>query len=95
MLEMTYNAPTNAGKHVKSNIECACSQRYAKKISFLIGPNDDVPYDVTLFPAFTWTIRHFRWSDKRVVDMSVEGQLKYHDTNIKGNPLRSGRVTHL
>jgi len=44
-LEMTSDAPTNAGKHVTLNIACARNQRHTKDSS--IGQNDVVPYDVT------------------------------------------------
>ena len=34
---MTFNAPTNAGKYVTSNIACERSQRYTKQPRLLIG----------------------------------------------------------
>ena len=33
-LERTFNAPTNAGERVTSNIACACSQQYTKDSVF-------------------------------------------------------------
>jgi len=48
MLEMMPDAPTNVGKHVRSNDACACCQRYTDDSVFkMIGPNDDVRYDIT------------------------------------------------
>ena len=43
MFEMTYDALTDAGKHVTSNIASVPNQRHLK--IHLIGPND-VRYDV-------------------------------------------------
>lgn len=42
-----------------------------RKFSHLIGPNDSVRYDVTYFPAFYGTKRHFRRSDTWVVHTSI------------------------
>jgi len=60
MHEMMFVAPTNVGKQV-----------IHKKFSLLIGWNDVLQYDVTEFSAFSATKHHFRWSDKRVVDMLI------------------------
>ena len=45
MIKMTSDALTNVGKQFMSNVACACSQRYTKDFSLLIGPNA-VCYDV-------------------------------------------------
>jgi len=49
---------------------CAWSATH-KSFSLLIGLYDVVHYEVLLFPAFCQSKRHFRWSDKLVVDTSV------------------------
>ena len=66
---MMSNAPTNAVKHIMSNIALARSQQY----SLLIGSNDIVRYDVMLFPAVCWTKCH---SDGLTYGLSMR-QLMY------------------
>jgi len=65
-LEMTSDALTNAGKHVTLNIAYGHPVIH-KRFSLSIGRNDAC-YDIYKFPAFCWTKRHFRWSDRRDVD---------------------------
>ena len=57
-----------AGKHTILNIVSIISDTL--KI-FLICPNDALRYDVTSFPASCQTKCHCRWSDKRVVHLSI------------------------
>ena len=42
MLELNYDAPTNAGKRVASNMASARNQRYTKDSENSISPNDVV-----------------------------------------------------
>jgi len=51
---MTSDALVNAGKHIMSIIACARSQD-TQRVSLLIGSNDAVHYDITLFPDFNWS----------------------------------------
>jgi len=44
---MMSNAPTNARKHVMSNIASVLSTAKHKVLCLLIGSNDVVPYGVT------------------------------------------------
>jgi len=63
---MTSDIRTNTDRHVAPHTACVQSQWNTKWFGLVIGPNDVVLYDVTLFPAFSWTKRHFRWSNKRL-----------------------------
>ena len=51
MLEMALDAPSNAGKHVISNIACTLPAIH-KRFSLLVGPNDIVCDEVTQIHAF-------------------------------------------
>lgn len=59
---MKFDAPTNMGKLVLSNI---AKPTIHKWFSLVVGPNDVVWYYVTWFPAFYLTKCPFRWSDKQ------------------------------
>ena len=62
---MTSVAPTIVGMCEMSNVAYARSQPFTKIQSS--GPNDDVQYDVTYFPALCWAKCNLRWSNKWVV----------------------------
>ena len=43
---MMYDAPTNPGKHVMTNVACVRSQRFTHNL-LLIDPYDRLRFDVT------------------------------------------------
>ena len=69
-LEMTSDALTSVGKHVMSNNACAHCWRYTNKIVFGLVQITCVMMLHNFLP-FVMTKGHFRWSDKRIVDMSI------------------------
>ena len=63
---MTSDAPTNVGKHVTSNTAIQ------KRFSLLIGRYGIVLYDVAQLPAVCRTKRHFKRSNRWIVDMLIK-----------------------
>ena len=59
-LELTSDAPTNAEKHVPSNMHVRVTSDTQNIFSIPIGPNDVVRNDASSFLAFSQTKRHFR-----------------------------------
>ena len=60
---------TDVGKHVNQALhvhETSDTQTF----SFPIGLNDVALFDVMKPPAFCWIKHYFRWSVKKVVDIS-------------------------
>ena len=73
MLQMTFDAQTNAGKRVMSNVVSVvtCDTLYTK--DSVLGSGQKTLYFMTLckFPPFCQTYCHVRASDKQFVELSI------------------------
>jgi len=75
---MTSDAPTNARKHVTPNMACPRGQRYTDDSVFWLAQIRLYVMAFRNLPPFVATKRHFRCSDKLVVDTSSYVTLRYN-----------------
>ena len=66
---MMSGALTDVGKHVNQALHVHETSN-TQTFSFPIGLNDVALFDVMKFPALGWIKHYFRWSVKKVVDIS-------------------------